>query len=228
MTYIVQDPNKNTAVEAGKLRMNTTDDLATEQKEMFMKLMIAQLRNQDPSAPMDQKDMMAQIAQMSQVEMMGNMSKSMDSLALSQGTDMIGKFVQYKYQTTDDKGEVVTREATGRVDRIAMKDGQVSMMLSNGGVVKPSAVLAVQTTQLAPTYDELAKLKDSYVRVEMVNSSGNTITQEGRVASVDRRSGVPVLKFDDGRITTVSKVLASQFSPLVTPATPTPTPEPTT
>lgn len=117
--------------------IKTAGDTAAEQKDMFLKLMIAQLKNQDPSSPMDQKDMMAGITQMSQVEQMMNMTKSMESLALSQGVGMVGKVVQYTSVVKNAQGEVLRNQTmAGTVDHIVQKDGSVKLVVNVIGSVK--------------------------------------------------------------------------------------------
>lgn len=53
-------------------------------KDDFMKLLVAQLKNQDPMNPMDGKDMAAQLAQFSSVEQMMQMNKTVTAQAESQ------------------------------------------------------------------------------------------------------------------------------------------------
>lgn len=73
-------------------------------KDDFLKLLVTELRNQDPLQPMDNKDFIAQMAQFSSLEQMNNVSNSMGDLSkimsnfsqqssLTQGAAMIGKWV---------------------------------------------------------------------------------------------------------------------------------------
>jgi flagellar basal-body rod modification protein FlgD len=48
-------------------------------KDEFLKMLVAQLKNQDPMNPMDGKDMAAQLAQFSSVEQLVTLNKSMDA-----------------------------------------------------------------------------------------------------------------------------------------------------
>lgn len=117
---------------------------AESQKDMFLKLMIAQLKNQDPTAPMDQKDMMASITQFSQVEQLQNMTKAMETLSLSQGVNMIGKSVEYHYVLRNEDGTTAVDEyRAGTVHHIEQKGGSVTLVLDNGVKVKPSDVTRV-------------------------------------------------------------------------------------
>lgn len=72
------------------LGLRTTQDAQASEKdrnklgqEDFMKLMVAQLRHQDPFQPMENGDFLAQIAQFSQVSGLQELQKSFDSLSTS-------------------------------------------------------------------------------------------------------------------------------------------------
>src|SRR5512147_1839798 len=75
---------------------------ATQKKDelgqnAFLKLMIAQLKNQDPTKPQDPSEFMSQLAQFSQVTSTQNMEKSITTLSdsmrstqLLNGTSLVG------------------------------------------------------------------------------------------------------------------------------------------
>jgi flagellar basal-body rod modification protein FlgD len=50
-------------------------------KDQFVKLLVAQMQNQDPLNPMDGKDLAAQLAQFSSVEQLMNVNTKLDSIA---------------------------------------------------------------------------------------------------------------------------------------------------
>ncbi|MFC6669802.1 flagellar hook assembly protein FlgD [Marinobacterium aestuariivivens] len=84
--------------------------------EMFMKLMIAQLQNQDPTSPADTTDFMQQIASMSTVENIANLSTAvekmgqslMSSQAALQASSMVGQraFVETDLAVLPEDGQV--------------------------------------------------------------------------------------------------------------------------
>ena len=55
-------------------------------KDAFLKLLVAQLKNQDPQNPADSSQMAAQLAQFSSVEQLTNISRTLDSQSTSQAT----------------------------------------------------------------------------------------------------------------------------------------------
>jgi len=67
-------------------------------RDDFLKLLITQLQNQDPSAPMQDKEFIAQMAQFSTLEQMTNMSNDFRSLSSVLGSgramQMLGRAVE--------------------------------------------------------------------------------------------------------------------------------------
>lgn len=111
-----------------------------EQKDMFLKLLVAQLKNQDPTSPMDQKEMMGQMAQFTSVEQLTNMSKALETMSFnatfSQSVSLIGKTVDY----VDAEGAYVTG---GSVTGVSAAGGQVKLVLGDGTTIQPADVIRV-------------------------------------------------------------------------------------
>jgi flagellar basal-body rod modification protein FlgD len=57
-----------------------TGTSAADQTQNFLKLLIAQIKNQDPMSPMDASTMTAQMSQLNMVSSMGNMNTSMTAM----------------------------------------------------------------------------------------------------------------------------------------------------
>ena len=66
-------------------------------QDAFMKLLLAQLQNQDPLKPMEDKEFIAQLAQFNSLNQLTQMNTTLDELmtaqTLSQGSSLIGKAV---------------------------------------------------------------------------------------------------------------------------------------
>ena len=76
----VTNVNDNQPVLSGEELKNASRAVSKElDKEAFLKLLIAQLANQDPMNPMEDREFIAQMAQFSSLEQMANMSKTMEN-----------------------------------------------------------------------------------------------------------------------------------------------------
>ncbi|SJZ64230.1 flagellar hook capping FlgD N-terminal domain-containing protein [Selenihalanaerobacter shriftii] len=88
-------------------------------KDEFLKLLITQLKHQDPLKPMDNKEFIAQTAQFSSLEQMNsmnsNLTKSLDMQQLTQMSGLVNKEVTVLDSNTGD-------EVTGIVEKVKMKD----------------------------------------------------------------------------------------------------------
>ena len=90
-------------------------------KDDFLKLLIAQLSNQDPTSPIENTEFIAQMAQFSSLEQMTNMSAEFTKLVgvfrVSEASSMLGKTVELNVGDTTTTGVVqaATREEKPRV-----------------------------------------------------------------------------------------------------------------
>lgn len=91
-------------------------------KDDFLKLLVTQLRHQDPMAPMQDRDFIAQMAQFTALEQTMNMAYELAKLRQSLGisSDMIGKWITWT--ELDESGKTV--EKSGVVEAILFRDGQ--------------------------------------------------------------------------------------------------------
>lgn len=93
-------------------------------KDMFMKLLLAQIANQDPMSPMEDREFIAQMAQFSSLEQMQTISKQLDSVlvdrhmsSISEFSNMIGKSIDFTVETDTE-----ITSGTGRVLSISRTD----------------------------------------------------------------------------------------------------------
>lgn len=94
-------------------------------KDDFIKILITQLTHQDPTAPMEDKEFIAQMAQFSSLEQMTNMAQDFNRLANllsgSEATGALGKSVELT------EGDQVIQGVVKAVTR-----GAVPQVLVNG------------------------------------------------------------------------------------------------
>lgn len=91
-------------------------------KDDFLKLLMAQMTNQDPTSPMENTEFIAQMAQFTSLEQMTNMSNNFEKMAAminsSEAQSMLGRTVQIDLgadQSTTGVVEAATRGNTPQV-----------------------------------------------------------------------------------------------------------------
>lgn len=128
------------ATQAPLSSANTPDrDIANE--ETFLKLLVAQLKYQDPSHPVDSSQFMAQTAQFSMVEKLNAMAKAttemLNESRIQAGSSMLGRQVTY----TGSDGQPVT----GVVSSMRIDPTSGPVLQVDGKDVAMSAVTNVST-----------------------------------------------------------------------------------
>ncbi|MFV9567463.1 flagellar hook capping FlgD N-terminal domain-containing protein [Thermoanaerobacter mathranii] len=104
-------------------------------KDDFLKLLVAQLKNQNPLNPMDDKEFIAQLAQFSTLERMQNLNTNFSAV---RAINLLGKNI---YATvTDNNGE--SKAVEGKVDAV-YKQNEEYFLEVNGIDVPLDAVTAV-------------------------------------------------------------------------------------
>ncbi|MEG0046218.1 MAG: flagellar hook capping FlgD N-terminal domain-containing protein, partial [Comamonas sp.] len=98
MIYGTSGVDATTAPTTGNTKSSVTDP--NEAQDRFLKLLVAQLNNQDPMNPMDNAQMTSQMAQINTVtgiqqlnQTMQSMSGQFTAMQALQGTSMIGRTV---------------------------------------------------------------------------------------------------------------------------------------
>lgn len=110
-------------------------------KDDFLKVLVAQIKHQDPMKPLEDKEFIAQMAQFTSVEQLMNLANEMKELKNSLGftATLIGKSIQWDAASADDQESIIK---TGIVDSIMLKDGQ-SYAVVNGEEISIGNILAV-------------------------------------------------------------------------------------
>ena len=113
-------------------------DLKTED---FIKMMITQLQNQDPTEPVKNEQLLSQMSQIGQLETSTKLQTSLETItgqnSLSAAGSMIGKFVTGK----DTNGE----DLEGLVTSVKVADGKISLELDSGKKMAMANVLGITT-----------------------------------------------------------------------------------
>ncbi|PVE22492.1 flagellar basal body rod modification protein [Microvirga sp. KLBC 81] len=99
---------------------------STVSYDNFLKLLMTQMRNQDPTDPMKSTEYMAQLATFSQVEQTVKSNEKLDALlssfALSQADSVIGRTISSADGTISGKVESVMITSDGAVAKLSNGD----------------------------------------------------------------------------------------------------------
>jgi flagellar basal-body rod modification protein FlgD len=110
-------------------------------KDDFLKLLVGQLKNQDPLNPTSDTDFIGQMAQFSQLEQTTNMASANEQLIAEQrgarAVALLGRTVTYPDATTG-------ASTTGLVQRVDWLDGVPSLSVGGVAGIDPDSVTAVQ------------------------------------------------------------------------------------
>ncbi len=192
-------------------------------QDAFLKLLMAQLQNQDPLQPSDPTTFVTQLSQFSMVEQsvqqsttLGNISSQLQSLTGSQATALVGKSVTAQNTGLQWNG---TFAATGSVTLGgAAQSVSVQVQDSNGNTVR-TMTLGPQPAGVLPiTWDGhndagTAVAAGSYsmnVTATGANSQSVAVSQSvsGTVTQVSPNGGSPTLTLDNGTVVSLSQLVS--------------------
>ncbi|MFC7061207.1 flagellar hook assembly protein FlgD [Halobacillus seohaensis] len=105
-------------------------------KDEFLKILMAQLQNQNPLDPMKDKEFVSQMAQFSSLEQMTNMSSIMENFTNNQGampviqySGLIGKEVTFPVY--NEETGIVEEHQEGKVKSVSQENGEAFLILDN-------------------------------------------------------------------------------------------------
>jgi flagellar basal-body rod modification protein FlgD len=110
-------------------------------KDDFMKLLVAQLKNQDPNNPVDTKEMVTQLSQLTSVEQLTAMSSKLDTLTAATNSSAANSSSALIGRTVSGQADTGHLDSTGSVDgAVKLPQGaakvSVSVVNAAGRVVR--------------------------------------------------------------------------------------------
>jgi len=133
----------------------TTDAGAPDKKlgdqDTFLKLLVAQLKYQDPSNPADSTQFLAQTAQFTQVEKLGEIAEMLQAQQLIGASALVGRTVTYQDADGNSVTGVVTRTKLNGDSEPTLVVGNMDVQLSKVTEVQETATPQTPTTQTSTT-----------------------------------------------------------------------------
>jgi flagellar basal-body rod modification protein FlgD len=119
-------------------------------QDAFLKILMTQLQNQDPSNPMEDKEFISQMANFSSLEQMTQMNKTLtsyidmqkDSHFLSQ-SQLIGKEIKWEKSVGTTDGETTIQVVDDLVKAVKFQNGTTMLVLKSGEVIDTFQVIYI-------------------------------------------------------------------------------------
>ena len=85
-------------------------------KEDFLKLLVAQMKNQDPLNPTSNEDTVMQLAQFSSIEQSQNMNSNLEKFIKNDTVGMAGSMIGQEIEAVDPDSGVITKGVVSQVN----------------------------------------------------------------------------------------------------------------
>ena len=170
-------------------------------KDDFLKLLMTQLQNQDPSKPMEDTQFIAQMAQFSSLEQMTNLNSTFGKFIEQQQqtqlisyNQFIGKEITWHRLNDLKDGTTEIEEGAGKVASIQFKENRILFILEDGTKLEPANVSRVNESG-----NESNMLQASMMigkTVTYINDSNQEVST--LIKSVSFKNGLTTYQLDDG------------------------------
>ncbi|TQR21094.1 flagellar hook assembly protein FlgD [Psychrobacillus vulpis] len=208
MNPISKDMYLSNKQQAGRKTGNSTLG-----KDDFLKILMAQLQNQDPTNPMKDNEFIAQMAQFSSLEQMTNLTQAFEKYAAAQDqtqmiqySNFVGKGVKWHELTdkVDEKGKPVIIEGTGKIVGVKFVKGGVEFTLEDGKVINPGNISEI----LSSNSNSNNLVEASMMIGKTVTYNDGTADITGQVESVSTKDGKIVFNLAGGATITSDQIIS--------------------
>lgn len=165
---------------------NTTGELG---KDEFLKILIAQLANQDPTSPMDNGEFIAQMAQFSALEQMQQLNSTFQ---YSQAYSLLGKAVTAEVTGTDGLPTTISGIVSG-----VRTFNDIPYLCINGDYISMEANISVESQSSEQLLLQGASMIGKYITGTYNDSDGVSHPVSGQVDRLAIVDGLPVLYVGD-------------------------------
>lgn len=177
-------------------------------KDDFLKLLMTQLQNQDPSNPMEDTEFIAQMAQFSTLEQITNMNSTMERfIQLQEKSQLvsyhqfIGKDINWHKLNELENGESEVIEGSGKIQSVQFYNENVLFILEDGTELYPANI-----SQINEATTESSMLQASMMIGKTVSYLNNQNEEKSAiVSSVSFKNGLTSYHLNDGDASITAK-----------------------
>jgi flagellar basal-body rod modification protein FlgD len=135
-----------TSMYTNKTSTDAGSSKSVADQDTFLKLLVAQLKYQDPSNPADSTQFLAQTAQFTQVEKLGQIAEMMQAQQLIGASALVGRTVTYQDANGTSRTGVVTKTKLNGDSEPTLVVGNTDVQLSKVTEVQQNATGPATTT----------------------------------------------------------------------------------
>jgi flagellar basal-body rod modification protein FlgD len=173
-------------------------------KDDFLKLLLLELKYQDPTAPMDSEKILTQTSQLAAMEASSNTNKALEALAASLNSSMQYSGIAAIGKIADTGSNAVVLEKGGKVDFELyypndVTTGNVNILDNNGNVLRTMAIGATDAGIAKYTWD--GKNNNGATLDEGIYYVESSYTKADGTSATSRVGLYPIeaIKFDSGK-----------------------------
>ncbi|TKI58629.1 flagellar hook capping protein [Brevibacillus antibioticus] len=203
----------------------------------FMKLMLEQLKHQDPMSPMDNSQFIQQTSMLTMVEKITKMTTLMEQsnnsmVTLDKYEKLVGRTASYSLTTKDEMtGETKTEKKEGVLDAVYMDQGKIYFRIAGESTPIPladvsgleSQGLAGNTLDNSVKYMEMIGREISYKVTKEVDRDGNPATTNdiskvdeilnGVITGFTTKNGTAQFQLDNGSTVKAEEIVGMTVKP---------------
>jgi flagellar basal-body rod modification protein FlgD len=98
--------------------------------DTFIKLLVAELQNQDPMSPMDNAQILQQVSQIRAIESSTRLTTTLEAVLLGQNMSTASSLLGRTISGLDD----ASNKVTGKVDRVSVTEGEARLHVGNSTI----------------------------------------------------------------------------------------------
>lgn len=139
-------------------------------KDAFLKLLITQMKYQDPLQPTTDFEFIGQMAQFTALEQSQNSNKA---IRMNSANNMVNKLVKANYKADDSTD---TKEIAGLVEKVMLKEGEIYLSVNAAGNIYDVKFDDVkEVTELENPIEQMYYMNQSMRNVAAFNLIGRTV-----------------------------------------------------